>query len=121
MDGKQAKVTPIPLGNKRRVFGNQCLAGLGVTRERSQGTSRGKSTTTQTMDIHRQGASCKIRGGGWITFLKQAREERGVTLQSFIRKCASSSIPRVSLGRKVVRRHKERKPQDEKPSGEEAS
>lgn len=32
-----------------------------------------------------------------------------------------SFIPWVSLGRRVVRRHKERKPQDEKPSGEEAS
>lgn len=33
VDGKQANMTPIPLGDKGRVFGNQCLAGLGVTRE----------------------------------------------------------------------------------------
>lgn len=115
MDGKQANGTPIPLGDKRRVFGNQCLGGLGVTCERSQAKSRGKSAPTKTMDAHRQGASCKIRGGGWVVFLKQSRKEREESLSSplFIdvptHPC--SFIPRVSLGRRAVRRHKEGKPQ----------
>lgn len=35
VDGKQANTRPVLPRDKRRVFGNQCLVGLGVTCENS--------------------------------------------------------------------------------------
>lgn len=54
--GKQANARPVLRGDKRRVFGNQCLGGLGVTCESSQ-PSPGEVGPMQTMDPRGRGAS----------------------------------------------------------------
>lgn len=99
-------MTPILSGDKRGVFGNQSLAGRGVTSEGSWAKSRGKWAPTQTMDAHRQGVSCKIRSGGWIVFLEQSRKEREESFSSplFINVPAphpGSFIPEKEGGKEV--------------------
>lgn len=69
-------MTPILSGDKRGVFGNQSLAGRGVTSEGSWAKSRGKWAPIQTMDAHRQGVSCKIRGGVGLYFWS-SQEKKG--------------------------------------------
>ena len=75
--GQQADTRPALPGDERRAFGNQCLGRLGITCEEGSSVKSRGSAPTQTVDVHRQGASCRISRRGRRLYFWNSQEKKG--------------------------------------------